>query len=259
MSTTNIYSKIMSIRNEFKAAEIKKSGHNAFQHFKYLELYDFVPLAIELCVKYGVYTHIDIGVDISTRYPEPNEGYYAVMTVINTEKPEEYVKYKIRMPEVKQDSNFNKTMQNMGGMETYLRRYLYLLFLDLAIPDTVDASNNKTRPKKTVKQLQQEKQAKKQSQKQEEETKPEYETQTVEPIHRPRQLNNDLQIDDPSPCNTILMKLIKMLEIENKEISKSNMRVKASQCHKNKKLINSPKQLKEVIDYINTHCPEEES
>ena len=49
----NIYNKIIKIRKEFKDSDIKKSGENTFQKFKYHELSDIVPVAIDLCDKYN--------------------------------------------------------------------------------------------------------------------------------------------------------------------------------------------------------------
>ena len=83
----------MSLRNDIKEMEIRKSGHNTFQHFRYLELSDFIPQTIELCNKYGLYTQIDIG----TYEAGKN---YATMTVINMDCPEEYTTYKIAIPEI---------------------------------------------------------------------------------------------------------------------------------------------------------------
>lgn len=57
----NIYQKINLVRKEFKDSDIKKSGENTFQNFKYFELSDIVPIAIDLCNKYNLYSHIDIG------------------------------------------------------------------------------------------------------------------------------------------------------------------------------------------------------
>ena len=45
------------------------------------------------------------------------------------------------MPEIT-GGNLNNLLQDTGRTETYLRRYLYLLFLDIAQNDEVDASNN---------------------------------------------------------------------------------------------------------------------
>ena len=136
--TDNLYSKIMKVRKEFKNVEIKKSGKNEFQNFSYLELSDFVPTAIDLCESIGLYTHINIG-SITNKE-------YATMTVINTENTEEKVVYSLELPCISKEGAFNNKIQDIGKMETYIRRYLYMLFLDIAVADTVDSEDN--RPKR---------------------------------------------------------------------------------------------------------------
>lgn len=137
--TMNLYQKINVVRKEFKNSDIKKSGENSFQNFKYFELSDIVPAAIELCNKYNLYTHIDIGTPI---YPD-----FATMYVKDIDEPSNQVLYRLKLPSINEDGAFNSKIQDTGKMETYVRRYLYMLFLDIAIPDEVDGVDN--RPKKS--------------------------------------------------------------------------------------------------------------
>lgn len=128
----NIFEKIMIARLDFLNSNPTKSGYNKFQNFKYFELVDIVPVATKICKQLGLYTHINI-----------NEGK-AVMTVVNMEDIKEQVDFKIDAPMVR-ENDFNKMLQDVGRSETYLRRYLYLLFLDITENDTVDgADQNKT-------------------------------------------------------------------------------------------------------------------
>lgn len=144
MSEKNIYEKIMTVRQKFKnRKDIKKSGENKFQGFKYYELSDIVPPTIDLCNEVGLYTHIDVGITL------PNiDGIYAKMQVINTANVEEKVEYLIKMPYIADEGGFNAKIQDTGKGQTYIRRYLYMLFLDLAIPDEVDSANNSSKIKK---------------------------------------------------------------------------------------------------------------
>lgn len=136
----NLYQKINVIRKEFKDSDIKKSGENTFQKFKYFELSDIVPIAIDLCNKYNLYTHIDIGSPLN-----PN---FATMYVKDINNPDGLdVEYRLKLPSINEDGAFNSKIQDTGKMETYVRRYLYMLFLDIAIPDEVDGVDN--RPKKS--------------------------------------------------------------------------------------------------------------
>ena len=129
----NIYGKIMKARLQFLESNPKKSGENKFQNFKYYELDDIVPTATRICNELGIYTEIDMGAETIG---------YATLTAINIEDPMERVYFRIRMPELT-GGNINQLLQDTGRTETYLRRYLYLLFLDIAQNDEVDATDNR--------------------------------------------------------------------------------------------------------------------
>lgn len=135
----NVYTKIMKVRKEFKNSQIKKSGKNEFQNFSYLELSDFIPTAIDLCESVGLYTHTNIGTITNKEY--------ATMTVVNVDNPEEKVVYSLELPCISKEGAFNNKIQDIGKMETYIRRYLYMLFLDIAVADSVDSEDN--RPKRS--------------------------------------------------------------------------------------------------------------
>lgn len=135
----------MKARKMFQECEVKKSGKNDFQGFVYLELEDIVPPAIEICEELGLYSEVQ---------PNGSDALgFATMKIINVDNPTEEVVYKIRSPTVNPDSAINAKLQDTGRIQTYLRRYLYMLFLDIAVPDEVDstdASSKKTTKKTNV-------------------------------------------------------------------------------------------------------------
>ena len=135
----NIYSKIMEVRKEFSETTVKKSGKNEFQNFSYLELSDFIPTAIDLCESVGLYTHTNIGTITNKEY--------ATMTVVNVDNAEEKVVYSLELPCISKEGAFKNKIQDIGKMETYIRRYLYMLFLDIAVADSVESEDN--RPKRS--------------------------------------------------------------------------------------------------------------
>lgn len=233
----------MTLRCEFASMDIIKTGKNNFQNFQYLELHDFVPTAVQLCQEYGLYTHVNIG-------QVTNDVRYAVMSVVNIENPDEVVQYKLNIPVLPQENNTTKTIQSIGKLETYCRRYLYMLLLDLAVPDTVDSENNKRTTKKPTLP-----QRKARKQKEKEESSKDYDEQVVEPRYKPRNdANPDMQIEDPEPLRTMCNQIIQQLEKEGKEISKSNMRVKAFEAKKKERITEDI--FNKLRDYINNHCPE---
>ena len=127
----NLYKKIMQIREEFIKAQPHKSGKNMFAGFKYFELADIVPLAIALCNQYGVYTKVSFNDKMAT------------LTARNIDNPEEIEVYTSPMRPLNIVSNSGKNkmneLQGLGAEQTYLRRYLYMMFLDIVEADAVDA------------------------------------------------------------------------------------------------------------------------
>lgn len=145
----NIYCKINKVRTDFTELKIKKSGENKFQGFKYLELKDFIPDVMKLNEKHGLISLISIA-------PKSNPNR-ATMEVINADNPEEKVIFETLLPIVgapDKDGIFpptNQVIQSIGAMETYMRRYLYMLYLEIAVDDEIDNKNiktNKPRPKR---------------------------------------------------------------------------------------------------------------
>ena len=136
MTEQNIYSKIMQARLQFLESNPQKSGRNEFQKFNYYELDDIVPTATRICNELGLYTEIDMGANLYG---------YATLTVVNIDKTDEKCYFRLKMPEINNE-NLNNALQDTGRCETYLRRYLYLLFLDIAQNDEVDSTDNSKKP-----------------------------------------------------------------------------------------------------------------
>lgn len=146
-SSWNIYKKISRVRLDFLAADVKKSGINHFAEFKYFELADIVPVAAVLCDNYGLLTLFDFDTD------------YAYMHVVSTDTPPRLEdgplafpeKVTFRSPRATLDHSKIKGMnalQGLGSEETYQRRYLYMMFLDIVEQDAVDATSGKEEEKK---------------------------------------------------------------------------------------------------------------
>lgn len=135
----NIYQKLMLVRSGFRELTIKKSGKNDFKNYDYLQLADFLPQLEELFATHGLLT--------VTSFPYNTESgeREAVMTIINVENPQEQI------PFISQYSdnalNGMTVVQNIGAAQSYLRRYLYLLSVDIAVPDEVDAAKPQQRSK----------------------------------------------------------------------------------------------------------------
>lgn len=130
-SKLNIYQKIILARQKFLEMNIKKSGVNRFAKFKYFELEDIVPPMTQICLELGLVAL-------------PSFGDCAVLTVINTDKPEERETFvspmrQLSIISVEGNRKMNE-LQGLGSEQTYQRRYLYMMFLDIVENDVVDAT-----------------------------------------------------------------------------------------------------------------------
>ena len=138
-TTKNVYQKLLTARATFLKSEITKSGKNMQLAFKYFELDDIVPIATRIFEDIGLISIVSFSEDV------------ARMTIINIDNPEEMVlftaPFKPLEPIV---SNTGKKatneMQALGSSITYMRRYLYMIALDICEPDEIDSGLLGTAP-----------------------------------------------------------------------------------------------------------------
>lgn len=125
-SKMNIYQKLTDARARFLAMPVKKSGINRFAKFEYFELADIVPVKTAIFKELGLCDVIEFGEES------------AVLTLINTDKTDEVISF--HSPIKTQAVNGMNEMQAIGASETYARRYLYQMMLDIVEADTFDAT-----------------------------------------------------------------------------------------------------------------------
>ena len=127
----NIYQKIQDLRLELQDLNIKKSGKNNFAGFKYYELSDILPHLNILFVKYKL-------TSVFTMTDEKAE-----LIIINTENPEQKVSFQSPV----RDANIKGTtpVQSLGGVHTYLKRYLYLNAFEISENDSLDVHVGSTK------------------------------------------------------------------------------------------------------------------
>ena len=127
----NIYSKMQKARCEFQEKPLKKSGHNKFAGYHYFELGDFLPTINSLLEKYNLCSNISFDNEMAT------------LTIVNAENTDEKLVFTSPM------SNANlkgcHDVQNLGAVQTYLRRYLWVNafeIVDWSIPTGTSAIPN---------------------------------------------------------------------------------------------------------------------
>lgn len=131
----NIYERLIQARKMFLTSGVKKNGVNTYAEFKYFTLEDIIP------VKQGIFESMGLLDVISF------EETHATLILINKDKPEEMIVFKSQL--APDESLIKNPIQKVGAIQTYVRRYLYLLALDIVEADTVDALADKPESKTT--------------------------------------------------------------------------------------------------------------
>lgn len=129
----NVYQKLILARELFLSENVQKSGKNMHLSFKYFELDDIVPVATKIFSRIGLLPMVN--------FIDGN----AVMSIVNTDKPEEVVSFtapfdKIEPIANKEGKMATNSMQALGSSITYMRRYLYMMVLDICEADSIDAN-----------------------------------------------------------------------------------------------------------------------
>jgi hypothetical protein len=131
----NVYQKLNAARNLFHNTEIKKSGHNKFAGYKYFELGDFIEPALRIFSEVGLTSIISFGKE------------EASITIVDNNKPEDRIVIVSPMSEAALKGAH--AIQNLGAVQTYLRRYLWVAALEIVEHDALDSSEP-TKEKKVV-------------------------------------------------------------------------------------------------------------
>jgi hypothetical protein len=132
----NIYEKLQEVNVKLQNTKIKKSGHNKFNNFKYFELADFLPTINDLFKEHKLHHYITFNKE------------NASLVITNSEEMEQQIRVTSPMVEIAMKGA--NVIQNLGAVETYQRRYLYLSALGIVENDAVDSKemNKSKKPKK---------------------------------------------------------------------------------------------------------------
>ena len=143
-TSMNVYQKLITARYRFLEENVKRTGKNMKLTYKYFQLDDIVPVATKIFQELHLLTQCEF------------TGIVARMTIIDTDYPEDTVEFAIPMREPEPIVNAAgasvvNSVQLLGSSITYLRRYLYLIALDIAEADDFDSNTEVEPPKTSVK------------------------------------------------------------------------------------------------------------
>lgn len=118
----SIYAKLAQARVKLQKENLKKTGNN--RSFKYFELKDFLPRVNEIFDELKMCAIVRYSSELAT------------LTIYDCEKDESI---EFTSPMVQKALPSGTEIQNLGAIQTYQRRYLYLTALEIVEDDLVDS------------------------------------------------------------------------------------------------------------------------
>ena len=125
---SSVHKKLMQARIKLQATPLKKSGLNKFAGFQYFELGDFLPQIQQIFSEIGLCGVVSFDTQLAT------------LTITDTEDGSNIV---LTSPMAEANLKGVHPIQNMGAVETYSRRYLWVTALEIVEHDALDAVTGK--------------------------------------------------------------------------------------------------------------------
>lgn len=136
----NVFQKLLEARTLFMEEDVKKSGKNMKMSYKYFELQDIVPVALPIFKKVGLLPVTTFTNDVAT------------MVLHDVDNPTDYITFTSPMRDIAPiisnttGGEVTNAIQRLGSVETYQRRYLYMIALDIVESDSIEPSTGDNPP-----------------------------------------------------------------------------------------------------------------
>jgi len=121
---TTVYKKLMQARIKLHGMAIKKSGHNKFAGYDYMELGDFLIPTQQIFSELGLCGLVSFTKDMAT------------LTITDTDDGSQIA---LTSPMGSAALKGCHEVQNIGAVETYQRRYLWVTAMEIVEHDAIDA------------------------------------------------------------------------------------------------------------------------
>ena len=121
----SVHKKLMQARIKLQSVKLKKTGLNKFAGYSYFELSDFIPETLRIFDELDLCGFISYGTEMAT------------LTIIDTENN---LKMEITSPMSTCALKGTHAVQNLGAVQTYLRRYLWVTAMEILEHDALDSS-----------------------------------------------------------------------------------------------------------------------
>ena len=134
----NVFGKLQQARVKLHNTKLNKSGKNNFAKFNYFELGDFIPQVTAIFNELGLCGTVSFTQDT------------AYLTVYNVDgEKDDFTTF--TSPMVYANMEKMQAIQNLGSTHTYMRRYLWLMAMEIVENDVVDTAEPVVPKKPTVK------------------------------------------------------------------------------------------------------------
>lgn len=121
----SVYTKLNAARKEFHTLKLQKTGLNKFAGYNYFELSDFLIPALSTFDKHGLCAFVSFGEAVATmKVVDVEDGSFIELT----------------SPMAEANLKGCHPIQNLGAVETYTRRYLWVSALEIVEHDAIDSS-----------------------------------------------------------------------------------------------------------------------
>jgi len=126
----SVYKKLQEARILLQNTSLKKSGRNKFAGIEYFELGDFLPAIQNIFTKVGLCGTVSFGTEIAS------------LTIVDVDATDfttqNYVVFSSPMSSA--ELKGCHAIQNLGAVQTYLRRYLWVVAMEIVEHDALDAT-----------------------------------------------------------------------------------------------------------------------
>lgn len=122
----SVYKKLQQARMLLQNTKLSKSGKNKFAGYEYFELGDFLPAIQKICLDQGLCGTVSFTQDT------------AYLTIYDVEKPDQFTTFTSPMSSASLKGCHD--VQNLGAVQTYLRRYLWTNAFEIVEHDSLDAT-----------------------------------------------------------------------------------------------------------------------
>ena len=128
-----VHKKLMQARIKLQNTELKKSGENKFAGYKYFELGDFLPQTMQIFHDLELCSVVSFDTD------------YARLCITDTE---DGTTITITSPMAEANLKGAHPIQNLGAVESYQRRYLWVAAMEVVEHDVIDSTAGSEPPPK---------------------------------------------------------------------------------------------------------------